>query len=145
MDDSNLSDITSKLNYITVVVDDAKIKLQEIEDRLEIHSEAIRTLEQWKSGNGAKGAEDRLQVAENGIHAYQMLRIPERVNLAESDITALQCIADGRIGEAVKISVQSTGIITYFLGFVILIEFVLLFFLFTRARSILFKSPSTSR
>lgn len=102
-----MADIDMRLNHIEGKMDEIKSVLDEVLDRVDTHSESIRSLDQWRRGNGAKGAEDRIQGTEVAALSYYTSRVPERLNCAEADILALQRIADGKISDAVSISVHT--------------------------------------
>jgi hypothetical protein len=96
----------ARLTHLESDIVEAKGNIGECLDRLEDHSEQLHSLQQWRKGNGAKGAEQRLQAVEGAIYDYHVNRIPQRLNVVEADIEALQKIADARIGEAVTASVK---------------------------------------
>ena len=76
--------------------------LEGVQDRLDTHSSELSRLTYWRDGNGSHGAEARLQCVEDKEYQLQLARLPERMGLAECDIQALQKVADGRIGDVVK-------------------------------------------
>ena len=102
-----MADIEVRLGNIEGKVDEIKSELDEVLDRVDIHSAAIQSLDQWRKGNGAQGAEARLQCVEGAAYRLDTERVPERLNCAEADILALQRIADGKISDAVSISVHT--------------------------------------
>jgi hypothetical protein len=103
-----MDDIVVRVDNLEDCAKENKGKINEIEDRLDLHSDSIRSLDQWRKGNGAAGAEERLQITEAVVLGYQRLRLPERMAINEADIEVLQRIADGKISDAVKESVRST-------------------------------------
>jgi hypothetical protein len=56
--------LESKVDAVTVDVKDIKDRVDELEDEGSCRSDRLLNLEIWKRGNGAKGAEDRLQAQE---------------------------------------------------------------------------------
>jgi hypothetical protein len=103
-----MTDLAIRIDHIEDDVREHKGKLSEIEDRIDIHADTIRAIDQWRKGNGAQGAEGRLQCTEAVLLDYQVSRAPERLNAIEADIGALQKIADGRISAAIGESVRTT-------------------------------------
>ena len=101
-------DIDLRLNHIETKVDEIKSSLDEVLDRMDTHSEAIRSLDQWRKGNGAIGAEARLQSTELASLNYQRANVPERLNCIEAEVLILQKVADGKISYAVGESVRAT-------------------------------------
>jgi len=103
-----MADIDLRLNHIEGKVDDIKSSLDEVLDRMDTHSESIRSLDQWRKGNGALGAEARLQSTELAALNYQRTNVPERLNCIEAEVLILQKVADGKIQDAVSLSVKTT-------------------------------------
>jgi hypothetical protein len=62
-----MAEIKGKVDSLDGKVDEQKGRVDEHEGLLDIHSSKIRGLEQWKDGNGAKGAEARLQCVEEVV------------------------------------------------------------------------------
>ena len=102
-----MADIETRLDHIEGKVDEIKNELDEVLDRVDIHSASIQSLDQWRKGNGAKGAEARIQGTEDAALSYYTSRVPERLNCVEVNIEALQRIADGKIQDTVSLSVHS--------------------------------------
>jgi hypothetical protein len=103
-----MADLVIRVGNLEETAIDHRGRLDELEGLSDIHSKVIDGIEQWRKGNGARGAEARLQHTENAVHELQVQRLPERVGVVECDITALQKIADGRITAAVSETVKTT-------------------------------------
>jgi hypothetical protein len=103
-----MSDIAFRVGHVEEDIRDHKARLEEHEDRLINGADAINRIDQWRNGNGAQGAEARLQCVEEVTYEIQKIRIPERLNLAEADIVALQRVADGKIADAVSATMKTT-------------------------------------
>jgi hypothetical protein len=103
-----MADVVLRIDHLEETVKEHKSRLDELDCRSDTHSDAIQSIDQWRKGNGAKGAEDRLQCVESKVYDFAVERLPERVSLAEADILALQKIADGKIEDAVSSSVKKT-------------------------------------
>jgi hypothetical protein len=103
-----MADLVLRIDNLEDCAKETKSTLDEVQDRLDTHSECIRSIDQWRKGNGAQGSEARLQCVENATYDLQSVRVSERLNLMEADIVALQRIADGKISDAVSASMRAT-------------------------------------
>lgn len=101
-----MADLAIRVDRIEEDIKDHQVQLDETHDRLDVQSDTIQSIEQWRKGNGAQGAEARLQCVEEAAVKLAEERIGPRLNIAEADIQALQKIADGKltavVGETVK-------------------------------------------
>jgi uncharacterized protein (DUF305 family) len=64
--------------------------ISECDGRLDEQSAEIQSLNQWRKGNGAKGAEDRLQSVEEGMKEI-------RVGITDGDISKIALAASSLI------------------------------------------------
>jgi len=87
---------------------DHRDRLDRHDNILDDHEKAIEKINQWRTGNGARGAEDRLQEVEDGLFAYARERIIPRLNCIEGDVAAVQLIADHAIQTGVNEAVNTT-------------------------------------
>ena len=83
-------------------------RFDEVDDRLDAHSDTINRLKQWGLGNGGPGAEDRLRVVEKCSVELDKANLPNRVAFVEADVVALQKIADGRMLDGIGNAVNAT-------------------------------------
>lgn len=88
--------------------EETKCRVSEAEDAIAGLSDRTRSLEYWRNGNGASGAEERLQAVEDGLLYYSRERIPQRLNCVEADMAAVQRIADHAIEHGVRGAVNDT-------------------------------------
>lgn len=100
--------INIKFDTLEKDCEETKGRMTEAEDAIEGLSERTRSLEYWRNGNGATGAEERLQAVEDGLLYYSRERIPQRLNCVESDMAAVQRIADHAIQNGVQGAVNET-------------------------------------
>jgi hypothetical protein len=114
-----MADIVIKLDVLSDAIKETKAKQEEIESRIDIQSDSINSIDQWRKGNGAKGAEGRLQCVEGSLFELQTERLPARMSLAEADIQALQKIADGKIETVVRsaLDARDRTVIAYIKAF----------------------------
>lgn len=100
--------INIKFDTLEKDCEETKGRMTEAEDAIEGLSERTRSLEYWRNGNGAAGAEERLQAVEDGLLYYSRERIPQRLNCVEADMAAVQRIADHAIQNGVQGAVNET-------------------------------------
>ena len=96
--EQGMAAIEIKLDHLTEGQDEIKGKLGEIEDRLDTHSSAIQSLSQWRSGNGAKGAEARLQRAEEVLQEFPAI---------QADLKVVRAVADAKL-EDISSTIRNT-------------------------------------
>ena len=96
--EQGMAAIEIKLDHLTEGQDEIKGKLGEIEDRLDTHSSAIQSLSQWRSGNGAKGAEARLQCAEEVLQEFPAI---------QADLKVVRAVADAKL-EDISSTIRNT-------------------------------------
>jgi hypothetical protein len=113
------SEIPVRIGHLEADRDRQEEDIRHVRGKLETWLEELMGLLRWKRGNGARGAEDRLQCMEEKMYQLQLARLPERMGIAECDIEALQKVADGRIGEVVKktLDARDKTVIAYIKAF----------------------------
>ena len=105
---SDIAVMQIKIDNLDSCSKKATERLDEHDNLLDSHSSRIQSLEQWRQGNGARGSEERLQCVELYTAELNKANLRPRLNLAESDIKALQRIADSAIMEGVHTAVNET-------------------------------------
>jgi hypothetical protein len=85
-----------------------KKDFEELDERLDGHSEMIHSLLLWRDSNGAPGAEDRLRKVEQCAIELTGHKLPTRLDMAEANITILQHVADSSIMAGVQGAVSET-------------------------------------
>lgn len=84
-------------------------RFDEIDRRLDDHSDRLGVVEIWEKGNGVtRGAEVRLQGVESFGQTLDKENISSRLNMAEANIETLQHVADRAILEGVQGAVNDT-------------------------------------
>jgi len=89
-------------------IKEIKLDLEGFEDRLDSHADLIRSLMQWRDSNGSPGAEERLRWVEKCALLIEKEKMPERLNMAEADISSLHRIADSAMKAVIEDSVNGT-------------------------------------
>jgi len=92
----------------TSEIADMKDTFDEFEDRLDSHSDSIRSLMQWRDSNGSPGAEDRIRCVERFFIDISRENLPPRLNMVEAEIDALQKYTDSAIFNGVQGAVNDT-------------------------------------
>jgi len=82
--------------------------LDELDNRLDNHSEILRSLLIWRDSNGSPGAEERLRNVERCSIEIDKEKLPGRMNMAEANIRVLQNVADSAIMSGVHDAVTET-------------------------------------
>jgi hypothetical protein len=72
------------------------------DERLDVHSDSINSLEQWRDGNGAPGAEERIRHVENHVRDCDRINIEPRLNELEANVKIVQRISDSSIQDSVS-------------------------------------------
>jgi len=72
-------------------------RVDTVEEIGAITSDRVRTIELWRNGNGAKGAEVRLQDAEKSVRALEDADPDKRLNALEADVKVIQQVTDASI------------------------------------------------
>ena len=103
-----MADLAIRIDRIDEDIKEHRTDLDEAHNRLDIQSDAIRGLEYWRNGNGAQGAEARLQCVEEMALALARERIVPRLAVVEADIRAVQAIADNAIRAGVQEAIHTT-------------------------------------
>ncbi|MFA5376856.1 MAG: hypothetical protein WC455_13990 [Dehalococcoidia bacterium] len=83
-----MSDIAIRVEHLEESDSERKSKLEEVENRLDAHSSEIQRLAIWRDGNGAKGAEARLQCVEEKL---------EDLPAIKSDLAVVKLVADAKL------------------------------------------------
>jgi hypothetical protein len=97
-----------RLSRIEDDIREHRARIDECHDRLDVHSESISSLEQWRKGNGAMGAEARLQCVEALTREEDRQRIVPRLSAVEADVLLLQSIADTSLRDRIHETVTNT-------------------------------------
>lgn len=100
--------IGTKMDILAENDKDLQGRFDEVDSRLDNHSELLRSLKQWRDSNGGPGAEERLRCAERFVTAIDKENIPPRLNMAEANIVTLQHVADREILKGVQGAVTDT-------------------------------------
>jgi hypothetical protein len=103
-----MPDLEPRVEHLEERTNEDRGRLDEAEGRLDIHSEAIQSLDQWRKGNGAHGAETRLQNVEEMSFALARERIVPRLAVVEADMRAVQAVADNAIRAGVQEAIHDT-------------------------------------
>jgi hypothetical protein len=83
-----MSDIAIRVEHLEEDTKEIKSSLDLEHDRLDIQGGQIRDLEHWYKGNAAKGAEARLQCAEEKL---------EDLPAIKSDLAVVKLVADAKL------------------------------------------------
>ena len=98
--------ITLRVGNCEDECEELKKRVDANDERLDDTSDRVLSLEYWKKGNGARGAEIRLQDTEAGLRRIEDIDASPRLNVLEAEIKTLQNIADAKITEVVTASVH---------------------------------------
>lgn len=101
-------DVRKLESKLDVELKDIKLGMNEVDGRLDAHSEELRSLLQWRDSNGSPGAEERLRVVEHCSVELEKEKLPPRVGVLEAHVVTLQRIADSAIMEGVQVAVNDT-------------------------------------
>ncbi len=101
-------DVRKLESKLDVELKDIKLSMNEVDGRLDAHSEELRSLLQWRDSNGSPGAEERLRVVEHCSVELEKEKLPPRVGVLEAHVVTLQRIADSAIMEGVQVAVNDT-------------------------------------
>ena len=86
----------------------ADYRFDELDARVDNHSENIRSLLQWRDSNGSPGAEMRLRCVEDSAKEWSGEHLPNRMAMTEANVLALQKIVDSTIFDNVQGAVTET-------------------------------------
>lgn len=100
--------INIKLDNIESDCIEIKTKIDNLDEEISTLSDRAYALEMWRNGNGAKGAEARLQHLESCQAELAENRVGPRLNMLEADMVAVQRIADNAIQTGVQGAVNDT-------------------------------------
>jgi hypothetical protein len=92
-----MADLAIRVDHCEEDIKEDRGRLDEAEGRLDTHSDAINGIEQWRTGNGAQGAEARLQTVEGKIEDLPVIR---------ADVAAAKLVADAKL-EVIEGSITS--------------------------------------
>jgi hypothetical protein len=87
-----VSETNDKLDHILDHVTELKVKVEELEARYDQQSDLLNSIQQWRTGNGALGAEHRMQMMER-----TMAQIPGM----QADLLAVKMVADAKLEGAI--------------------------------------------